>query len=171
MSNIITLARRHYTGTAAEIAGITGSCGDTAYATDTHVYYSWTGASWVVGGEPYFVERLVDKADFDKDDFTCDDNWHNDGLDLSPIVPVGVILVKLGVYVKDDAANKGLSLRRDAVNVENKLNTTCFVANVGVHKVEDISIDADRKLDYSASNVVFTNINLTVLGWWMRRCL
>lgn len=171
MSNTISLQHRHYIGTAAEIGGITGVCGDTAYSTDTDIYYSWSGSAWLAGGEPYFVERLIGASDKQVGDFVTDGTWKVNGLDLSAIVPPGAIAVRIRLLVNDDAANSVVSLMRDAVNVENFMSVKTHVANIPDSKTEEISIDTDRLLDYNGSNVAFVTINLTVLGWWMRRCL
>lgn len=171
MSEIITLPHRHYIGTAAEIAGITGVCGDTAYETDTDIYKHWNGAAWVTGGEPYWVERLTGAVDKTAADLTEDGNWHVDGLDLSAIIPPGAIMAKIKITVADDAANSYVSLRRDAVNDEHIITSRTHVANIPDTRVEDISLESNRLLDYRCAAVVFTSIAITVLGWWMRRCL
>lgn len=171
MSKIITLFKRHYIGTAAEIAGITGVCGDTAYSTDTDVYYHWEGAAWLAGGIPYFVERLINVPDKQIGDFTTDGNLHVDGLDLSGIVPAGAFSVLLRVFLKDDAAGSYLNIIRDAAHSNNAIEVRVHVANLGNTKVEQVSIDSNRFLDYQTNNVVFLNIDVTVLGWWIRECL
>ncbi|MBA7632076.1 hypothetical protein ES703_39618 [subsurface metagenome] len=171
MSKIISLLPRHYIGSAAEIAGITGVCGDTAYETDTDIYKHWCGAIWVTGGIPYYVERLTAAPDFQVGDLTVNGVWQVNGLDLSAIVPAGAFMVKLALTVLDDAANSIVTIRRDAVNTSNCIIGTTFVANISNPKVEDISIESDRLLDYHCSNLVFTAIDITVLGWWVQRCL
>ena len=171
MSHIISLLPRHYIGTAAEIGGITGVCGDTAYSSDTDVYYHWCGASWVVGGIPYFVERLATSPDKQVGDFTCNGNWHVDGLDLSAIVPAGAIAIVLRVELLDDAASTHFTVRRSAADTHNDIIAMISVANVSDNLREPISIASNRLLDYKASNVVITTIDLTVLGWWVPRCL
>ncbi len=162
---------RHYIGTAAEIAGITGGAGDTAYSTDTDVYYHWCGASWVVGGIPYFVERLAANPDFNAGNFTCDGNPHANGLDLSVIVPPGAFVVLLSVGIADDVVGTWLDIMRNAAPTQNKISTKILVANSTDSVLAPVSIDADRLMDYQASAVVFLGIEVTVLGWWIRRCL
>lgn len=171
MSKIISLLPRHYIGTAAEIGGITGVCGDTAYSSDTDVYYHWQGSAWLAGGIPFFVERLTNSPDFTAVNFTQDGNWHVDGLNLQPLVPAGAFRAELGFTVRDDAANSLFQLRRDAAHAKNSISVRSFVANVTSDVIQSIALDADRLLDYNAAAVVFVNIDVTVLGWWMRRCL
>ncbi len=171
MSKIITVLPRHYIGTAAEIAGITGVCGDTAYETDTDIYKHWTGAVWLTGGIPYYVERLTNSPDFQVGDFTCNGNWHVDGLNLQPILPVGAFASRLRIELSDDAAATHFTVRRSAADGHNDIIAIVSVANIPDNVREVISIDANRLLDYKASNVVITSCDVTVLGWWMCRCL
>lgn len=171
MSSIISLNHRHHVGTAAEIAGITGVCGDTAYETDTDIYKSWNGSAWVTGGIPFYVERLATAVDVQLGALTINGAWQVDGLDLSGIVPAGAFSVVLAITVVDDAADSWFEIRRDAVNVKNRIKVNTKAANISEEDIGPISIDSNRLLDYIGANLVFTTIDITVLGWWMRRCL
>lgn len=165
MAEIKEFRRRVFEGLDADKANVTGAIGDHYYATDTNIIYKWDGTRWRGGYE--YIERMVDTSDFTEVDFTCDGNWHVDGLDLSGIVPAGAVAVKLRLALIDDAASSRLVLRRDAAHGENIVDATTQVANIWVGRTEDISIDANRLLDYQASNLVFTAISVTVLGWFI----
>ncbi|MBA7625532.1 hypothetical protein ES703_32963 [subsurface metagenome] len=171
MSHIISLLPRHFIGTAAEIAGITGVCGDTAYSSDTDVYYHWNGLTWGVGGISFY-EPLDCAAPYKSlGDFTVDAAWHVDGLDLSGLLPVGTIAVNLRfLYCSGAAGNIGRFRQNATTNVESMLQAYLQAANKHVEKGRLIGIDSDRLLDYFI-NVGATTASLFVLGYVIRRCL
>lgn len=171
MSEIIALVPRHYIGTAAEIAGITGVCGDTAYSSDTDVYYHWNGASWGAGGLSFY--EPLDCATFYKSlgDFTRDGAFHPDGLDLSPILPVGTIAAKIRLDYCSNGVSHIAHIRQNATinNMESLLIKTP-VANVDISRSKLINVDSDRLLDYFF-HANTTQADLYVSGYMIRRCL
>lgn len=129
-----------------------------------------TGANWasyweaMIGG---FVNR-GDPAAQDKavGDFTTDGNWYD--LDLSSIVPAGVKAILLRISILDNLVNQVLFLRKNGnSNSINSMQLRTQVANQRIHNSEAvITPDTNRVIEYWASNTVWTEINLTVAGWW-----
>lgn len=161
---------RHYIGTAAEIGGITGVCGDTAYETDTDIYKHWNGTAWITGGIPFHVDLFPNAVDIAIGGFTTNGVAQVDGIDLTGIVPVGTIGVDLRIHLLDDAVGSHLDIYHSAAAVETKHRCYTQVANIDIEENFSLPISADRCLDYVASNLVFTAIDLTVLGYTICRC-
>lgn len=169
MADVVVVERKHHSGLNADRLGVIGVLGDTYGASDSGKFYYWNANlnAWKTGLGYEFVERLANAIDFDKTAFTCDGALHLDGLDLSAIVPVGAIAVRIRLMVLDDAAGSVVTLRRDAGSGQNVIEVRPSVANIFEKRVEDISIDSDRLLDYVCANTVYNNIDLTVLGWFI----
>lgn len=165
MASVTTCKRNHWTGLDADKSGVSPTIGDTYAATDTLKLYYGNGSAWKTGLGYEFVPRNVTAWDKQVGDFTADGVWKVDGLDLSAIVPVGAVAVRLRLSVDDDAANSLMHIRQNATNVRNGLAVKTHVANIGNEGQGDVNIDADRLLDYNASNLVFVSIDLAVLGW------
>lgn len=113
-----------------------------------------------------YVVRDATTIDKTLADFTTDGNWHVNGLDLSAIVPAGAIAVQLEIIVTDNALSH-FYIRRDATNTFNRLNTFVQVVNRTFARTGMIAINSDRLLDYLASNVTWTTIGVTVVGYVM----
>jgi len=103
--------------------------------------------------------------DFTLGDLTTDGAWHD--LDLSGIVPDGAKAVLLRIDLEDDAINSQLLLRKKGnANAVNMIESLTQVAN------QDYVVDAvcpcsdERYLEYKASNLVWTEIDIVVKGWW-----
>jgi hypothetical protein len=137
----------HENGGSDEInvAGLTGELTDTQ-------------PSFTNRGDPNVVDwsNLV---------LTCDGAWHD--LDLSAIVPEGTKAVLFAFYCLDNVASSTVKLRKKGnVNIINVAECRTQVANVAIYNVGIVACDADRKIQYYATNTVFTAIGLTVAGWW-----
>lgn len=113
-----------------------------------------------------FVDR-GDPAtrDFTTANFTADDLWHD--LDLSAIVPALAKAVLIYTSTRDNIAGQRIIFRKNgntnsqaiAVNREK-------VANLYNEEDQIVACDANRIIEYRASNVVWTTLYLTVKGWW-----
>ncbi len=104
--------------------------------------------------------------DFTVTSFTTDGTWRD--LDLSAIVPTGAKAVLLLVSVKDDIVNAAIGFRRNG-NSNTIAASTILVQVANYINTQDIIVacDANRIIEYQASAVTFTNINVAVLGWWL----
>jgi len=118
-------------------------------------------------GRINFVDRGDPAAwDFSVGNLTTDGDYHD--LDLSGILPEGAIAVVLGAYVSDDAAASYVLFREKGNN--NGYNTFGIytqVAGIAVQGEGHIRCDANRAIQYRASNTTFTNISLLVRGWFI----
>jgi hypothetical protein len=126
-----------------------------------------------------FIEELkrfqyvghVDRGDPSAVDFavgslTTDGGWYD--LDLSSIVPANAVAVDLLVEIQDDAVNSGLQLRKNGnSNAINVAIARTQVVNVSNYLNTTIPCDSSRVIEYSASNLTWTTINITVRGWWL----
>lgn len=165
MGDVFGVFKRTYYGLDADKANQVGLTGERYQATDTGIVYKWDGTRWRGGYE--YIPRLVTTYDFDKTSFTTDGTWKVNGLDLSAIVPAGAKAVHLLLEIADDAADSFFSLRRDAVNVGNKITVTTQVANIYNMQHAFLNVDTDRKFDYAGSNLTFSAIFVYVLGWYI----
>lgn len=167
----IILGHRHYIGTAAELGGITGVCGDTAYSTDLDVFSSWQGTLWVPGGCPFYVPLPVAAPVKVIGDFTKNGAYQVDDLNLSLVCPVGAIIARLRLHYKSNAAGHIGSIRTNATdNAESLLHIITQAANVDIMAIGEVNLDANRLLDYSF-DANTTALNLFLLGYYVRRCL
>jgi len=124
-------------------------------------------------------QRYVDRGnkapppDFDQNDLTQDNAWHD--LDLSAIVPAAganhLVYIQLYVIALDPASL--LTFRQtgnagEFVN-ENASKTSVPVALKRGYKTIQVVLDATRKIEYKslAEPYDFTTIQMTVRGWWI----
>ena len=170
MGEIIESKRRHYVGDDADKNTIPAGAkafGDSYHANDKGKQYYWNGTAWKTGLGYEYVPRAATTHDIDEGDLTEDGTWKIDGLDLSAIVPDGAKAVVLGVRMADDAANSILQIRQNVTAAGVVKNLTTQVANIEVEGHATLGIDSNRLMDYSASNLAFTYIRITVLGWYI----
>lgn len=114
----------------------------------------------------FFYDRGDPAAyDFTLANFTTDNNWHD--LDLSAIVPSGAKAVAIQILIQDDALNSHIQFRKKGnTNVYNRSYLNTIVINLWHNLDIIVACDDNRVIEYRASNVVFTGINLTIKGWW-----
>lgn len=111
-----------------------------------------------------YVERGDQGAVKTQNDFTCDDSWKSDALDLSSILPAGTKAALIEVQASDDTVSNYLQFRLSGrTNIEFTINTQ--VANVAIyHGPVWIACDSSRRWDYRGAST-FTGINLWVHGY------
>lgn len=115
-----------------------------------------------------WVGRDVNGFDFTLVSFTIDGTWKADGLDCSGIVPEGATSIVFGIRTVDDAVGSGFGLRKNATTATlNKTFKVTQVANVQVDWQGRVDCEADRLIDYYGSNLVFTSIDVVILGWYI----
>lgn len=165
MGDVLGVVPRTYYGLDVDKTNQVGLTGERYQATDTGITYKWDQTRWRGGYE--YVERRTAAWDKTLVDFTIDGTWKVNGLDLSGIVPVGAKAVILKLNLLDDAATTNFVIRTSAVAAVNSLTLTMQVANIGMDVTAILPIDADRLFDYVGTNVVFTGINLVVVGWYI----
>lgn len=116
------------------------------------------------------VEMYVDRGealgyDFQKGDLTTDATWRE--LDLSSLVPKGAKAVLLRVDITDDLTTSVFSMRKCG-NTETYNSEKRFTkhANFLRYCAFIVACDVNRKVDYWATAVEWTTINIIVRGWW-----
>lgn len=116
-----------------------------------------------------FGDKFHDRGDPSSHDFlvgdlTTDGAWHD--LDLSAIVPDGATTVSLIIEIQDNVANSSVSFRKNGNS--NTIIDPSFrevVANVTIFGQRKVACDSARIIEYSASNLVLTALNVTVASW------
>ena len=118
-------------------------------------------------GERY--KNRGDNADYDftAGAFTRDGNWHE--LDLSSIVGAKAQLVHLRLMGKYNAADVELKFRTNGnINETNIAMLRILVADI--YNAVDIELytDVDGKVEYKGTAGAFSEIYLSVRGWFER---
>ncbi len=117
------------------------------------------GSQYVDRGDPATI-------DFDETALTTDGTWRD--LDLSSIVPPDAKLVSLWIRVRDDAAGSSFSLRQNGnTNANNRDQIITQVANVWNSANMLVTPDTSGVVEYLADNLTWTDIWITVRGWWI----
>lgn len=113
----------------------------------------------------------VDRGDPGASDFTTatlttDGLFHD--LDLSAIVPKGATAVSIFAYVRDGAVNSSVRFRKKGNVGTYAINFISTQAiNVAIGGLCVVALDENAIIEYAAANLVFINLSLTVLGWWL----
>lgn len=122
----------------------------------------------VIHGQLGYFDRGDPGAfDFDEDDLTTDNAWHD--LDLSAIIPAtaqGVVL-----HLKFRCPNAGAPIRFRKKGNVNLFNTSiCGTSVANVTHWDDLicPIDVNRFLQYQIANLAWITIEITVSAWWLR---
>jgi len=120
-----------------------------------------------IGIPPCFIDRGDPTIwDYTKAHFTTDGAWHE--FDLSAIVPAGAVAVLFLLRIQDDATDSYYCFRRNGnTRTYNCSRGGTWVANVFGYADHVCPLSSDRKIDYLFKNVVFTNIDFVVKGWWL----
>lgn len=95
-------------------------------------------------------------------------NGQYQDLDLASIVTVAAVAVHLEVNIQDDEVQSSIAFRKKGLS--NNYNRTLIrnqLANVTAGRCLIVALDANRKIEYSATNTEFTTINIAVLGWFI----
>lgn len=116
----------------------------------------------------YYVDREDPSAyDFTKEDLTTDLQWHD--LDLSSIIPEGVNLIHMKVRLSAFELG-GFQLRKKGnTNDVNAATMKVQVANVYYYEDFFVTCDSNRKIQYLASNITWTNLDIVIRGWFKRK--
>jgi hypothetical protein len=116
-------------------------------------------------------QKYVDRGDpatydFDLSSLITDGAWHD--LNLSSIVPAGAKAVHLRVEISDDVPNSVVRFRKNGnTNIHNAGVLKTQVANQEIDKDIIVSCDANRIIEYLATNTTWTGIWIWVRGWFI----
>ena len=95
-----------------------------------------------------------------------DGNWYD--LDCSAIVPANAVLILFRVFAQDDVTSRIFSMRKNGyTNVYSTYSVRTQAANIAIEAPALVACDANRVVEYYASNTAWTNISLLVIGWWV----
>ena len=102
--------------------------------------------------------------DFTKTNLTTDGAWHD--LILPAFVPASS-LVLLRIDINDGTVGNNLFQARTKGNAD-VYNTSPLRTQSGYDIWKDMQVycDANKTIEYNASNIVWNTINITVGGWW-----
>ena len=122
--------------------------------------------SGLVGAGGGYVNR-GDPADHDftVGNFTTDATWNE--LDCSSIVPAGARAIQFTVRLYDDAAESVLYFRPGGASEgKNSARMHIQLVNVPMYYTFIIGCSVDRKIEYYGSNLTFSGIDVTIMGWF-----
>lgn len=123
-------------------------------------------ASGLVGRINFVPRGDVAAADWTQATLTTDGNWYD--LDLSSIVPAGTVAIALLVNVEDNLVNQAILIRQKGFsNFSNLHKTNTQVAGIPFMQNIIVGIDATLGLSYKTSNTTFSDIQLTIKGWFV----
>lgn len=109
-----------------------------------------------------------DVADYDwrLGDFTTDGEMRD--LDLSAIIPVGTILVAIGLSAKDNAGSKYLQFRTNGfTNLRNIESRFTQGANIQHSSTLWLAPDVNGVIEYRIQSATWSIIDMVVLGWFI----
>lgn len=121
--------------------------------------YSKGGGQYVSRGDPA-------TPDWDSGTLTLNGNWQN--LDCSSIVPSGATGIVFRVTLTDNIASSLFCMREDGNS--NSINTACAYILVADQSHENqwiIPCGSSRIVEYYASNVTWSSVQITVCGWFI----
>lgn len=104
--------------------------------------------------------------DFAVGDLITDNLWHD--LDLSSIIGSGSTSVLLRIRIQDGAIGSFIQLRKNGnLNTSNSSVVRIQTANSVNDADFVVACDADRVIEYIASNVTFEILDIIVKAWWI----
>jgi hypothetical protein len=118
------------------------------------------------GGDTYVDRGDPSFADWTQTTLTTDSSWNN--LDCSAIVPAGTKAILFEVELTDNTAGGKFEMRKKGNSYStNKGLATQTVANLNFGDQLLIPCDANRIVQYRGTNKAWTNIQLTICGWFV----
>jgi len=126
-------------------------------------------AAKAAAGFGRYVPRKAVAEDKVKADFTLDNAWHIDGLDLSAIIPAGAIGVVLQMKIISDTVGDVLIVGNDSVAypVCEGRAEACVADTVLVKHIV-LPCEANRLFDYVGYGFAgVADVWVTVLGWFI----
>jgi hypothetical protein len=120
----------------------------------------------ILGVSSFVCRGDATAYDYTLGSFTTDMSWRD--LDLSAIVPTGAFAVLLKTQLEDDAADSVIQYRTNGYsNIITASTVRTQVAGINAEKDSIVFMDANRVIEYRATNTTFTAINVVVIGWWL----
>lgn len=149
-----------------EVKGLINGVDISAHAANASAHHArYTDAEAQAACLPVFINR-GDKNVNDKttDDFTKDGAWHD--LDLSAIVPSGASSVVLKIKGQTTVAPGALVFRKNG-NTGGETVSGLFTQVINRPTLASVfvALDANRIVEYLASALTWTVLDLCVVGW------
>lgn len=125
---------------------------------------------WIIE-QGYISASYVDRGDpaaydFTQATLTQDNAWHD--LDLSAIVPAGTRAVNLNLRGRHSSTGKELLFRANGnVNYHNASGLRTVVGSLYLYNEITIALDSNRIIEYKAMSPNWTNISISVKGWYL----
>lgn len=177
------VAKAHIAGTEVQIGDVSGTVANSSVdkikgtpvdntdkGADKILQYNNVSGNLEYEDPPVLGDVFVDRGDPaapDKQavDLTKDGAWHD--WDLSAIVPANAKAVVFRVAMQDDAVASRIGFRQNGnANTVNVQWTDVHVANLTVNGNFIVACDGSRIVEYFVTNVVWTFIQITVVGWF-----
>jgi hypothetical protein len=121
----------------------------------------------LLNGRINYVDRGdPSSVDFTLSSFTTDGDWHD--LNLSSIVPANASFVKAAILINDGGVANNIRFRKKG-NINNRVSPVITIQVASISMTVDFTVpcDSDRVIEYLASSTTWTNIKLTVQGWFI----
>jgi hypothetical protein len=104
-------------------------------------------------------------VDFAVGDLTTDETWND--LDCSSVVPEDAIAIIFKVSIRDGAINSTFKIRENGnSNIVNTAGLRTQVANQSISAQWIIPCDTSRVVEYWGTDLTFTSISITIMGWF-----
>lgn len=121
------------------------------------------GAQWYPAGSTYQV-RETSSPDWTTTNFTTNGAWHD--LDCSSIIPTDTTLIHLFVGIKYATANAYMRFRRNGDSGTSGAGLSTQVGGISIYNSIFVVPDSNRIIEYLALNGTFTEIVVTVIGYF-----
>lgn len=119
-----------------------------------------------IAAKGYVARGDVETTDFTQNDITADFTWRE--LDLSNIVPENAVGVLLFCVLLSPTVQAQFAFRKAGYSyTENASRHYVQVTNVNTGEHPIIPLNAERKIEYRASNHTWTSVTIAVAGWFV----
>ncbi|MCK5611571.1 hypothetical protein KAR91_57400 [Candidatus Pacearchaeota archaeon] len=138
-----------------------GSDSATALATQQSIKAYVDSHGFVDRGDPAAGDYIL------TDLTTGDSNWHDLDLGTDVGVPAGAKAVSLAILLEDNVANTRLRFRKNGnTNVFNTSVVRVQAANIVMNMDVTVPLDASAIIEYETGSATFTDLRITVKGWF-----
>lgn len=120
-----------------------------------------------IGQQGIYIDRGESVGvDFTIGDWVKDGLWHDK--DFSGIVPANAVAMSVIIVVATNVADGWLRLKRGGSDANSNISECrAIVANLQTVGDYIVAVPANRIIQYSAANLTYFALTLTVKGWWL----
>jgi len=117
-------------------------------------------------GMQYVNRGDIGVEDFTKANLTANGGWHT--LDLSGIIPLNAKLVCLHLYIKYTDYGSQMKINPYGYTLHyTDFTIKTLIANDSVRVNVTVPILSPGLIQYKADDVVWTDLEINVAGWWI----